>query len=159
MDFDKEYIGSLRRKLRLLEREIGSLTKSESICCGVTLAQCHVLMELSFLDEVSVKELAQSLDFDKSNLSRTIDSLVKSDLVFREPDQDDRRFLKVGLTTAGRDKVHQINHLCNNYYKQLLNVIPEEKLEAVVESIEILADAMNTLRKSEECCKIGECDG
>ena len=31
--------------LRLLEREIGFQTDSESVCCGVTLSQCHVMME------------------------------------------------------------------------------------------------------------------
>lgn len=141
-------IEDFRRKLRRVERDIFNMTKSESNCCGVTSAQCHALLELSFLEEASVKELAAAMSSDKSNLSRTIDSLVKGELVIRESSTEDRRTLKVKLSEKGRKKVDYINTLCNEYYGKILEQIEPAKQEALVESLTLLSQAISRV---EEC--------
>ena len=66
-------IQAFRTILRVLERELGFQTDSESQCCGVTLGQCHILMEISGKKESTIKELAETFGLDKSSLSRTVD--------------------------------------------------------------------------------------
>lgn len=140
-------IEQFRRQLRKIERDIFNMTKSESNCCGVTSAQCHALLELSFLGEASIKELAAALNSDKSNLSRTVDTLVEKSLVIRESSPEDRRTLKVKLSESGEEKVHYINDLCNKYYNKILAEIPEEKHNSIIESLFLLSEAYDKLNR------------
>lgn len=138
-------IVQFRRLLRRVERDIFNMTKSESTCCGVTSAQCHALLELSFLGEASIKELAAALNSDKSNLSRTVDTLVEKSLVTRESSAEDRRTLKVKLSSSGEEKVAYINDLCNEYYSKMLARIPEDKHNSVIEALSLLSEAYDKL--------------
>ena len=74
MDIKK--IRLLREKLRQLERELDDRFRSDSGCCGLTLAQCHTLLEIGNKGEISLVELASRLSLDTSTLSRTINGLV-----------------------------------------------------------------------------------
>jgi hypothetical protein len=64
---------------------------SDSGCCGVTLSQCHLLLEIEQRDSTSVTELARVMELDKSTLSRTIDGMVRAGLLNRELNQKSRR--------------------------------------------------------------------
>ncbi len=43
---------------------------------GISLAQCHTLLEIEKSHEISISELANTLSLDKSTVSRTVDGLV-----------------------------------------------------------------------------------
>ena len=99
---------SFRRQLRVLEREVIRELEAQTDCCGVTLAQCHVLLELA--DSIlSLSGLSELLSLDRSTLSRTVDGLVKAGLVERSDDPSDRRTLRLVLTPAGTAKVAYID--------------------------------------------------
>jgi DNA-binding MarR family transcriptional regulator len=145
-----------RGMLRALEREIGFQGGSESQCCGVTLAQCHVLMELSQRTEAAIKDLSDLFGLDKSSLSRTVDKMVEAGYVSRTENSDDRRFVSIRLTEKGTGFAEAINGICDAYYTRLFERIPVEKHSSVLESIELLSTAMAGLRKDGAltgCCK------
>src|SRR5208337_1145786 len=95
----QDNLSRLRECVRLLARKLGLLEKSEASCCGVTLSQCHAIVEIGRADSISVIDLATMLGLDKSTMSRTINNLVEMDLVTREVVPDNRRLLSIGLTT------------------------------------------------------------
>ena len=99
-----KFIREFRRDLRVLEREAVRHLEGETSCCGVTLGQCHAILELSFSDS-SLTALAAALDLDTSTQSRTVDGLVKAGWVERTQDAGDRRAVRLALTAAGRAKV------------------------------------------------------
>ena len=158
MDIDE--LKDFRSKLRIIENEVSKQIKEDTICCGVTLSQCHILVELNILKEASIIDLARILELDKSTLSRTIDGMVNIGLVSRKINKDDRRYMKVSLTVSGEKAAKNIDGLCNEYYENLFNLIPEEKHKMIIESIEYLGNAMKTLRENDDikCCKTGEND-
>ena len=123
---------SFRRQLRLLEREVLRELESQTDCCGVTLAQCHVLLEVAG-STLSLTGLSEALDLDRSTLSRTVDSLVKAGLVERSDDPADRRSLRLALTPSGAAKVAFIDESCNRYYAALLTGLGEDDLGGVGE--------------------------
>jgi DNA-binding MarR family transcriptional regulator len=150
-------IRALRASLRVLEREISRCLEDQTECCGVTLAQCHVLLELASLGSVSLKILSESLELDKSTLSRAVDSLVGLELVTRRDDPENRRQQMIALSNTGKAKVTDINQRCDAYYRQLFGRVPEVRRANVMEAVTILADAMVAERKSPEtatCCTI-----
>jgi DNA-binding MarR family transcriptional regulator len=148
-----EQMIKFRAKIRKLEREIEQETEFQGKCCGVTLAQCHAILELEQLGKTSIKNLAQYLELDKSTLSRTIDSLVQDGLVERVINEEDRRFMDINLSEKGKAMCNGINNACNLYYFKLFELIPKEKHESVLEGISLFIDAMfKTKNEFKTCC-------
>lgn len=148
-----ETLSRLRESVRLLTRKLGLLEKSEASCCGVTLSQCHAIVEIGRAGSISVNDLANLLGLDKSTMSRSINNLVEQDLVTREPDPENRRCLSIGLTAKGRALFSEIESGMEQYYQDVYNALPEDKREQVLECLEILVRSL-----PKQCCQTkGEC--
>jgi DNA-binding MarR family transcriptional regulator len=143
-----KYANELRELTRLLVRNIGFLDKSEASCCGTTIGQCHAIVEIGEAQEISLNELADILKLDNSTISRTVNNLVDQQLVIREIDPQDRRYIKMKLTDKGWTVYGGIEINMNIYFNNLLKDIPEEKHEQVIESLKLLLQAM----KNNKCC-------
>ena len=144
-----------RSCLRRLEREISGNLKEDTACCGVTSVQCHTLLELEQMGTVSVSRLAGHFGLDKSTMSRTVDGLLARDLISREENPEDRRSALIRLTGTGLGETEKINRECNRQYGEIFRLLPEEQHQPVISAMEILADALETLRKNrsgESCC-------
>ena len=148
-------IRDFRSDLRVLEREMGLLMSSEAGCCGVTFAQCHLLLEVERHKRTSVTGLAAALELDKSTLSRTVDAAVRTGLIDRTVDPQNRRQQVVSLTDLGRQTAAQINQICDASCSRLFDFIPRDKRAQVVEAVALLAQAMRLKRRDPgaACCK------
>lgn len=141
-------INELRELTRLLVRNLGILDKSEASCCGTTIGQCHAIVEIGRAQEISLNELADILKLDNSTMSRTVNNLVDQQLVVREVDAQDRRYVKMKLTNKGVAVYWSIENNMNIYFQSILNDIPEEKHGQIIESLVLLVEAMN----NKKCC-------
>jgi DNA-binding MarR family transcriptional regulator len=139
-------IREFRTVLRVLEREVGSAFQSQGSCCGVTGAQCHVLLELEGAGCVSLTGLAARMELDKSTLSRTVDGLVRLGLVSRAADPDNRRQQVICLSPSGREKAAGINTLCDGVYDAVFRRIPVENHGQVIQAVGLLARALVQVR-------------
>ncbi len=151
MDIQK--IRFLRDKLRQLEREISSPFRPDTGCCGLTLAQCHTLLEVGYKDEVSLVELSVSIGLDASTLSRTIQGLVTLGLVDRLTNEKDRRCVSISLSEQGRRVFTEIETTFNDYFDRVLELVPAEKREALIDDIVLFSDAIKKYNKSSGCCQ------
>lgn len=133
------------RRFRRMLRAFEQLTSFQAdICClGVTVAQCHTLLEIEHLGEATIGGLAESLKLDKSTLSRTVDSLVKLGLVERIQDPQDRRYLNTRLTPEGKRTCKLINKENDAFYRRVLESIPTQQREEFLEAIHVFVDAMH----------------
>ncbi len=150
---DIQRIRFLREKLRQLEREISSPFRPDAGCCGLTLAQCHTLLEVGYRKEVSLIELAGSIGLDASTLSRTIQGLVVLGLVNRLADEKDRRCVAISLTEHGRRVFTEIESTFNDYFDGILELIPVDQREAMVDTIGLFCDKVQEFNQSSGCCK------
>ncbi|CAD7846838.1 MAG: hypothetical protein [Olavius algarvensis Delta 4 endosymbiont] len=135
-------VRDFRRDLRKFERLVGSQQKGNTCCSGVTLAQCHTILEMEHLGKTTSGELAHSLGLDKSTLSRTVDGLVNIGLVSRVPHPADRRYTWLLLTDQGRSTCDEINRLNDLYYSQVFEAIPKGERPGVLLAFGLLVDAM-----------------
>jgi DNA-binding MarR family transcriptional regulator len=135
-------IERFRAKLREIERSVWMATKSEALCCGVTLAQCHAILEIGAAGSLNLKDLANRLGLDTSTLSRTVESLVKDVLVERTPSKEDRRATVIRLTEKGIAARDRINATWNRICRDMFRCIPGEKHEQLIESVSILAELL-----------------
>jgi DNA-binding MarR family transcriptional regulator len=138
----------LREAIRLLERKLGLLDELESSCCGVTFAQCHALVEIGRAGSISLNDLADLLLLDKSTMSRTINNLVAGELVTREADLQDRRYLTIRLTEKGMASFRAIEEGMEAYFTKVYQSIAEDRREQVIDSLKILMRALD----ENQCC-------
>lgn len=138
----------LRELIRILVRNLGILEKSDTSCCGVTISQCHAIVEVGRAEEISLNELAELLTLDKSTMSRTINKLVEDGLVVRELHPEDRRYITIKLTDEGVNVFKNIEGSMKEYYKSVFMSIPEVDREKVLDSLKLLIEAVN----QNKCC-------
>ena len=128
--------------MRLFERLTANQTRQDSCCQGVTLAQCHTILEIEDLGQATSVVLAKRLGLDKSTLSRTIDGLVSIGLVERAAHPSDRRFNLLSLTAKGQDVADQINQSNDDFYSRVFESIESERHDEVIDNLEKLVWAM-----------------
>lgn len=133
---------TLRELMRLLERKLGVLGKNEGSSGSMTLAQCHAIVEIGRTGNISLNELSDILNLDNSTISRTINNLVNAGMVIRETDAKDRRYIVIRLTDSGNEIFKEIEENMGKYFEKVYESIPKDKTVQVVESLEILLDAI-----------------
>lgn len=136
----------LREYVRLLERRTGILNEDEMSCCQVTLAQCHAIVEIGRAGRISLVDLATLLNLDNSTMSRTVNNLVNRGYAVRNLDPDDRRYITISLSEAGRKEYEEIESKMDAKFSAVFAGIPEEKRSQVLESLALLNEAMKN------CC-------
>lgn len=133
----------LKELIRILERKLGLLNETEMTCCGVTMTQCHAIVEIGKAKQISLNKLAETLNLDNSTMSRAVNNLVNSNLAKRDLDPNDRRYVTISLTQEGKKIFEDIESGMEDYSKRILGYIPQSKREQVVESLQLLLDALN----------------
>jgi DNA-binding MarR family transcriptional regulator len=148
-------IRAFRKSLRKFER-LNQLLNHQ--CCrGITMAQCHVLLEIEELHSATTNHLAKNLKLDKSTLSRTVENLVKLKLVDRSENPADRRYKILILTTAGKTLCDTINRENDQLYEKVFWILPPESKEPILDHFSELLRAMESCYEKTEtdhgCCE------
>jgi DNA-binding MarR family transcriptional regulator len=147
---EEKRIRSFRRNLRRFER-LNQLT-NVTCCRGITLAQCHVLLEIEELGETTTKQLSENLRLDKSTLSRTVDGLKKLGFIKRSTHAHDRRFTILRLTSKGKVKCDSLNKFNDNLYGNIFGKLSQKEGERFFQSFDDMVKAF-----SEYCGGTGVC--
>ena len=121
-----EFIRQFRETLRVFDREI-FLQNNASCCNGISLAQCHTLLEIEKSNEISVSDLAKKLSLDKSTVSRTVDGLVNINLVNRDIPKENRRLALIKLTGSGKEVCSSINFTNDSYIREVFKDFTDEE--------------------------------
>ncbi len=144
-----------REIIKISVRKMGLLQREGNSCGGITLAQCHTLIEIAKYKGVSLNDLAAALTLDKSTMSRTVNKLVNAGLVTREIDKSDRRYMKISLTPAGQELAKQINCDMQRYYEMVLAAVPQKGQIQLAQLLpQLLAAVKNTGSNGVQCPKI-----
>jgi DNA-binding MarR family transcriptional regulator len=149
---DLDVIKLFRERVRQVQQKLGWSQRNDIQCCGVTMAQCHALLAIGERDDVSIVDLAAVLDADTSNLSRTVDSMVRGGLLNRILNPQDRRRVSLTLTEGGKKAFDTVEGLFNDYLTRIFELIPEDKHGQIIESLDLLAGALERCDKKYRCC-------
>lgn len=143
---DSKTVRRFRQCIRQLERELDIQNNS---CCstGVSLVQCHALMEIDPDDSMNLGELSDRLYLDKSTVSRTVDGLVKNRLLKREIPDQNRRKISLTLTDKGNEVCDQINRDNDEYFEKVLSAITGEEMVVFMRSLEAITWRMIELNR------------
>ncbi|MEZ9175224.1 bifunctional helix-turn-helix transcriptional regulator/GNAT family N-acetyltransferase [Vibrio kanaloae] len=124
----------LRDYSRQTVRLLGMLDKQ----CGdvdLTPVQAHTLGEIQ-LQPITINQLAQQLNVDKSNASRTVTGLIKLGLVESLENPTDKRSQLVALTTQGIDALSQLDQQQSIFFEKVLSALNGNEQQLLKQGLE-----------------------
>ncbi|MFV8439354.1 bifunctional helix-turn-helix transcriptional regulator/GNAT family N-acetyltransferase [Vibrio owensii] len=138
----------LRHYSRQAVRLLGMLDKQ----CGdvaLTPVQAHALGEIQ-LQPLTINQLAQQLNVDKSNASRTVTGLIKLGLVESIENPKDKRSQLVALTEQGQQALSQLDQQQNCFFEQLLTQLDDSEQEQLKLGLETYLKGLTKVCQAEE---------
>jgi len=95
-------------KLVRATEAVNARTSQHFTAAGLTVSQFGVLEALYHGGPLCQRDLAKKILKSTGNITMVIDNLEKRQLVQRERDAEDRRFITIKLTGAGRELISSI---------------------------------------------------
>jgi DNA-binding MarR family transcriptional regulator len=127
----------------LLSRATGAMNNfvnrmlRESNLADISVAYFAVLQALWENDGLSISDLGERAQLEKSTMTSLIDRMEGAGLLSREDHPTDRRAYKICLTGRGKELVDKLDEVVSRAYKHLTRGIPEKDLQ---KSIEVCKD-------------------
>ncbi|WP_052475860.1 MarR family winged helix-turn-helix transcriptional regulator [Cohnella kolymensis] len=115
----------------------GVFGADKSFVEGLTPKQLHLLMEIGSRT-YRHGDLASILGVDPSTLTRTLDPLVKADLVDRKSNPDNRREVLIRLSEKGLSVIEVAHEKHKQLFERILSQVPKSQQKQVEESVGIL---------------------
>jgi DNA-binding MarR family transcriptional regulator len=103
-----------------ISREFSERYKREF---GLSIPEWRVLAHLAQSDAVSVREIHERVDMDKSKVSRAAARLEAVELIEKRENPEDRRLLDMRLTVKGRDLIARVVPIADAYQAELMALL------------------------------------
>ena len=136
---------ALRDGIKSLMRIMGVMEGNKAFCCDCTYTQCHALVEVGLKPGISLVELSEVINVDKSLMSRTVDDLVKKGYLKREPHAEDRRYITIQLTKSGDEVFQEIQANSLKQFEKVILQLPEGERQIAVQGVNAVAKAMSSM--------------
>jgi DNA-binding MarR family transcriptional regulator len=114
---------------------------------GLTMTQLGVLFLLRQEAGMPAGLLAERLRVTPSTLTRMVDRLVRLNLVRRQEDSDDRRLVRHYLTQEGAQSLEEMARTGRAYLTEILCQLPREKVRRLLEALQDLTQAAETVER------------
>lgn len=117
---------------------------------GLTQAEFRCLRLFGTDESLNNKTIAERMNLSPSRLTRIIDGLVKKKYIRRDIDPNDRRNMKVNLSTKGKLLVQQLNKAYVDIHEEILMDIDPSQHEQLIVAMTHLLEALEKwLEKTE----------
>lgn len=101
-----------------ISREFSTLYREKF---GLSIAEWRVVAHLSQTAQaVSIREVHQRVDMDKSKVSRAATRLQERGIVIKEENTSDRRLIALRLSQAGRDLIAELAPLAHQFERDYM---------------------------------------
>jgi DNA-binding MarR family transcriptional regulator len=105
----------------------------ESNLGDISVAYFAVLQALWENDGLSISDLGERAQLEKSTMTSLIDRMEGAGLVRREDHPTDRRAYKICLTARGKELEEKLDQVTSRTYQHLTRGIPEKDLQKSIE--------------------------
>ena len=110
---------------------------------GISVAEWRVLVHLQWQGTVSVREIQDYTNLEKSRVSRAVKRLEAIGLVQKKPSEVDARLVEIALTEDGLRALAEIIPVATEVETRLLKELPKTDLETFFRVIEHLHDVLD----------------
>ena len=137
-----EILLEFRSKVQSFIRVFGLLEQSATPCgFPLSVSQVYAMQELE-KTTMSISELAQRLNLERSSVSRLIDGLVKENLVNRDINETNRREMILSLTEKGARTIQQVREQSVIFYQSVLKDLSESEKALIIEGLGKFTDTL-----------------
>jgi DNA-binding MarR family transcriptional regulator len=109
---------------------------------GLTQAEFRCLRLFGTAESSNNKQIAKRMNLSPSRLTRIIDGLVRKNYLTREIDPNDRRNMKVTLSSQGVLIVQQLNNAYVNIHREILTDIDQMQHKPLITAMTHLLSAL-----------------
>lgn len=121
-----EQIGYLiARANRLIEDDLARRLQPG----GIAVEQFRVLKSLEQDGPMPMGQLAERVLVEPATLTKIIDRMVRENLVFRVPDEKDRRKVRVALSATGVALCRQLHNVSGDHEKHIEQTLSNDQLQ------------------------------
>ncbi|NUM48208.1 MAG: MarR family transcriptional regulator [Anaerolineales bacterium] len=118
-----EFINTLEHSLKNIQEQSG-LSAGFS---RLTISQAQYLDAIHTLGQPTITELATHLNFAKASVTTGINKLVALGYVLKNQSNEDKRVVRVQLTSAGEELVNAKFHALQEYVAFIGSALTEEE--------------------------------
>ncbi|WP_051353220.1 MarR family winged helix-turn-helix transcriptional regulator [Thalassobacillus devorans] len=112
-----------------------------------TLLEAQILYEIYTREGCVAHEIGNRFSIDKGYLSRIINKLTKEGLIFKKPADHDKRKSILLITPKGMTQLNELIESSNYYVQRMLEGIPDQEQERLIEAMQVIQDIFNTYKK------------
>ncbi|WP_028612338.1 MarR family winged helix-turn-helix transcriptional regulator [Paenibacillus harenae] len=143
----RDNVLELRGIMQQFIRSFGLLEQTETPCgFSMSLSQVFALQELE-KETLTVSELAEKLQLERSSVSRLVDGLVKGGFVSRELNENNRREVILSLTDKGLSSIRKLREQSVEFYNNILEKMSESDQVQFFESFKTFTESLIEMRR------------
>lgn len=99
---------------------------------AATMLQFSALKFVQANKDAAVNELGTTLHLSKSSATQLIERLVKTGLTTRTADQNDRRIIRLSLTSKGEKEIIKMKNRILEKIEKIFSYLPEQDIKELV---------------------------
>ncbi len=152
----KQTIGNLKRD-KTVDYHIKSgwlaisrMYNAKAAKYDMTMAIGYVLLNIDVEKGTPATKIAPLLGLEPRSLTRMLKTLEERGWIYREGRMNDKRFVSVNLTEAGKKQREIARKTVIEFNQQVNECIPEEKLSVFFEVIQKIAGIVESQTKDEK---------
>lgn len=126
----------LKDLIRALNRKFRQYMMAQTVGCGFTVPQLHLMQELFQNPGISLGELSARLGLAKSTVSGIVDRLEKQGKVVRKRNEADRRVVHLDLSPEIKEFSENIAYMRTNYLVELLSSMQQQEIIGLIDGLE-----------------------
>lgn len=118
--------------------KISKMYNQEAYKYGITQGIGFILLNIDPKEGTPSTQLGPKMGMEPTSLSRTIKSMEEKDLIKRVKDKNDRRVMRIVLTSAG-ERMREVSRASVvEFNERILKDLSKEKVEHFKEVIELI---------------------
>ncbi|WP_322925022.1 MarR family winged helix-turn-helix transcriptional regulator [Paenibacillus campi] len=146
---DKAMIANIRHFNRRYTNMIGVLN-SHVLDSGYSFTEARVMVEIGMNEPCIANMLVDSLNIDRSYMSRIIRRLVKLGLLYKQSSADDQRISLLRLTDAGKALYKQLDDRSNEQINRLFCALPPDELNELHAAMQKIEQKLDQLERTHD---------
>jgi DNA-binding MarR family transcriptional regulator len=117
----------------------------ENGLADISVAYFAVLQALWGMDGLSISDLGERVQLEKSTMTSLIDRMEAAGLVRRDDHPTDRRAYRICITARGRELEEKLDQVVTEAYNRLTRGVPGKDLQTAIEVLKgIMSNAGET---------------
>lgn len=121
--------------LNKIQKIIRNYNKAQYKKSGCTDLQIESMLFLLEYEKLSMNEMSNKINLNRSTATRIIDHLAREGYIKREQDKEDKRIFYVSLTPKGIKVATDFKNQFNEYNEMVVSELGENDLEKIVKSL------------------------